>query len=90
MQKPPLAIGLDASTQSVKALALGPDGIEAIAANSEVTATVYNATGQQLFTLTTTKARAAADVRRLARTSGTYIVKLKAGQQSGTLKVLVR
>ena len=66
------------------------DGIEAIAANSEVTATVYNATGQQLFTLTTTKARAAADVRRLARTSGTYIVKLKAGQQSGTLKVLVR
>ena len=32
MQKTPLAIGLDASTQSVKALALGPGGIEAIAA----------------------------------------------------------
>ena len=29
--KKPLVIGLDASTQSVKALALGPDGVEAIA-----------------------------------------------------------
>ena len=31
MQKHPLVLGLDASTQSVKALALGPDGVEAIA-----------------------------------------------------------
>ena len=89
----PAGMGWDVSGLKEKTGVLrivAADGIEAIDANSEVTATVYNATGQQLFTLTTTKARAAADVRRLARTSGTYIVKLKAGQQSGTLKVLVR
>ena len=32
MDKKPLAVGIDASTQGVKALALGPDGVEAVAA----------------------------------------------------------
>ncbi|MBQ3809784.1 MAG: carbohydrate kinase, partial [Kiritimatiellae bacterium] len=32
MEKKPLAVGVDASTQGVKALALGPDGVEAVAA----------------------------------------------------------
>ena len=32
MNGKPLAVGIDASTQGVKALALGPDGVEAVAA----------------------------------------------------------
>lgn len=32
MKEKPLAVGIDASTQGVKALALGPDGVEAVAA----------------------------------------------------------
>ena len=32
MKDKPLAVGVDASTQGVKALALGPDGVEAVAA----------------------------------------------------------